>query len=324
MARATALSGKKKPAKGRKPAKPKQTPAQRAEARTAQRQTNIDNVAKQMADNDTGLSPSGSKALTAFAQGKQPDAAMGKQLAQMGLAEQASDGSFRMTPTGRGVVSAMAAGDYQRAVDGISRGGDTSAKRQERTSAAQTRQAGAAKRQQDAAGKRLANQLGRELAKRQPKPAKAASGGSKKPAAHEQAPEKPRAPAKPKRAARQSAPSVGSVGRVERKAEARRAQARTRKADRARASDSRRPTQPGRRAERRRHAGVDPQRAGQAQQGRRAGADGGGYARHTESLPRLQGRAGPRPLGRAVVNGIPGPRPRDCQHQGAGRRLRPR
>jgi hypothetical protein len=206
-----AAGGKKKPAKGRKPAKPKQTPAQRAEARTAQRQTNIDNVAKQMADNDTGLSPSGSKALTAFAQGKQPDAAMGKQLAQMGLAEQASDGSFRMTPTGRGVVSAMAAGDYQRAVDGISRGGDTSAKRQERTSAAQTRQAGAAKRQQDAAGKRLANQLGRELAKRQPKPAKAASGGSKKPAAHEQAPEKPRAPAKPKRAARQSAPSVGSV-----------------------------------------------------------------------------------------------------------------
>lgn len=49
----------------------------------------------------------------------------------MGLPSSFSDGSYRMTPTGRAVVSAMQAGDYQRAVDAISRGSDTSAKRTE-------------------------------------------------------------------------------------------------------------------------------------------------------------------------------------------------
>ena len=208
-----ALSGKKKPAKGvrkpakgRAPVKPKQTPEQHAQARQQQRQANIDSVAKRMAATDTGLSPSGSKALAAFAQGQQPDKVIGDGLAKMGLAELASDGSYRMTPTGRAVVGAMAAGDYQRAVDGISRGTDAA-------NARQGRQAEHAKRQQDSAGKRVSAAMGRELAKRErdakrtaaqakKKPAKASAGGSKKPA--RLAPERPRT-ARAKRPARSSA-----------------------------------------------------------------------------------------------------------------------
>jgi hypothetical protein len=196
----------KKP-KGRKPAAPKKTDAQRAQERDAKRAQNVDAVAKRMADTDTGLSPSGSKALVAFAKGQQPDATQGAGLAQMGLAERASDGTYRMTPTGRAVVSAMQAGDYQRAVDAISRGTDASAKRQERATAQQSRRDATAKRQQDAAGKRAAAQMGRELAKRQP--SKAAAGGKKKP--EKPAAEKPLKVDMPKRGARGSAPSVGGV-----------------------------------------------------------------------------------------------------------------
>ena len=180
-----ALSKKPKGGKGKAPkgGKPKQTPEQRAQARTQQQQANADNVAKQMAENDAGLSPSGSKALLAFAKGQQPDAQTGDQLAKMGLAERAEDGSYRMTPTGRAVVNAMRAGDYQRAVDAISRGTDTSARRGERQSAAQ-------QRRQDVAGKRAAAQMDRQLrqqereqrrqAAQQAKPAKAGSGGEKR------------------------------------------------------------------------------------------------------------------------------------------------
>jgi hypothetical protein len=207
-----ALSGKKKPKKGRQPAKPKQTPQQRAQAHQQQRDQNASDVAKQMAANDAGLSPSGSKALLAFATGAQPDPTIAAGLAQMGLAEQASDGSYRMTPTGRGVVHAMQAGDYQRAIDGISRGTDT-------TNARQGRQAEHAKRQQDTAGKRTAAQIDRQIratarvqaqAKRQAaQQAKRGSGGSKKPA--QPAPEKPSKAAPLRRARRNTAPAVGSV-----------------------------------------------------------------------------------------------------------------
>lgn len=204
-----ALSGK--PKKGRQPRKPIKTDQQRAGERDTKRQANIDTVAQQMAANDTGLSPSGSKALTAFAKGQQPDPKMGAQLAQMGMAEQASDGSYRMTPTGRAVVSAMAAGDYQRAVDAVSRGTDTAGKRTERQTVAQARQAAAAKRQQDAAGKRATAQIDRALTQNA-KPAKASASGSKKPTAHtEPGAEKPRKAAPAKRPSRSSAPAGPSA-----------------------------------------------------------------------------------------------------------------
>jgi hypothetical protein len=203
-----ALSGKLKPKKGRAPAKPRQTPAQRVQARQQQHDQNAANVAKQMADNDTGLSPSGATAMTAFAKGTQPDAATGAGLAKMGLAERASDGSYRMTPTGHAVVAAMAAGDYQRAVDAVSRGTDSAGKRTERQTAAQARRSAAAKRQQDAAGKRAANQIGHALTQRPTKPpAKASAGGSKKPAPAE----KPLRAAMPPRRAASSIPQAAAL-----------------------------------------------------------------------------------------------------------------
>jgi hypothetical protein len=225
-----ALSGKK-PKKGRAPAKPKKTDQQRAAERDQKRQANVDSVAKRMADSDTGLAPAGSKALVAFAQGTPPDAQAGAGFAKMGLAEQAQDGSYRMTPTGRAVVSAMQAGDYQRAVDGISRAGDAAAAREGRVTARQQRQAETAQRRagkrpaRQAAGDRAAAQIadrlngkpqspgdravaqiGAALSKRQPR--KASAGGKKKPDKPEEKPLK--LPAR-RRAPRSSAPSVGGV-----------------------------------------------------------------------------------------------------------------
>ena len=211
------LSGKKKPAasgkpaQGRKPRAPKKTDAQRTSERDAKRSQNVNDVGKRMADTDTGLSPSGVKALTAFAAGQQPDGVQGAGLAQMGLAERASDGSYRMTPTGRAVVAAMNAGDYQRAVDAISRGTDASGKRVERTAAQQSRRDAAAKRQADSQSKRQANEAkrtARQTAQAKRQSAKKPAGGGKKPA---QAAEKPFKPVPlPKRRARASVPSSGS------------------------------------------------------------------------------------------------------------------
>ena len=49
-------TGARKPAKGRQP---RQTPAQRAQARQGDRDQNIADVAKRMAESDTGLAPGG-------------------------------------------------------------------------------------------------------------------------------------------------------------------------------------------------------------------------------------------------------------------------
>lgn len=149
------ITGAKKPRKARA-RKPRQTDAQRQEARQAKRQQNTADVAKRMAASDTGLSPSGVKALTAFAGGTQPDAQAGAGLAKMGLAEQAADGSYRMTATGRAAVAAMAAGDYQRTVDAISRGTDTSGKREQRQQERTSRQQAQAQKRQEAEAKRQA------------------------------------------------------------------------------------------------------------------------------------------------------------------------
>lgn len=206
------VSGKGKPKKGKKPPKVKPTPEQRAQARSAAHDKNAQDVAQQMAQNDAGLSPGGSKALLAFAKGTQPDAQSGEGLAKMGLAERADDGTYRMTPTGHAVVSAMRAGDYQRTVDAISRGTDTAAKRTSRQQAAQTRQAATAARRQDAAAKRAAAQA--ERAKRQQERAQQAKKrGSGSPKPEQAQPKAPRAfaPAK-RRQSRASVPSGPSVG----------------------------------------------------------------------------------------------------------------
>ena len=196
----------KKPAKGRAARKPVKTPEQRAQARAAERQANVDKVKQQMADSDTGLSPAGVDALAAFAEGTPPTGSIAEGLARMGLAERAEDGSYRMTPTGRAAVSAMQAGDYQRAVDTISRGQDTASARQGRQTAQQARQQATAQRRAESEAKR--QQAAAERARRQAEQAKRGSGGGKKPAA--QATPAKRQPFKaPTRSG--AAPSVGGL-----------------------------------------------------------------------------------------------------------------
>lgn len=198
-----ALSKKKpKGGKGRaaaKPKKPKLTGQERQSARDDKKRTNAADVAKRMSDADTGLSSTGSAALLAMRTGTQPDATQGPGLVTMGLAEQASDGSYRMTPTGRAVVGAMESGDYQRAIDTISRGTDTATART-------GRQTAAAQRRQDTAGKRAAAQIGRDLAKNERAARlaqrQAAAAAKKKPSAGAKKPTAQAAPSK--RAARLS------------------------------------------------------------------------------------------------------------------------
>lgn len=153
--------GKGKPKAGAKPAKPKATPEQRAQATAAKREQNTADVAKRMADSDAGLSPLGVTAMQGLSGGKQPDKAHGDGLVKMGMAEQAADGSYRVSSSGRAAMGAMASGDYQKAVDAISRAGEVQGKRGESDA-----------KRQEAAGKRTAGQAARELAKRDREAAK--------------------------------------------------------------------------------------------------------------------------------------------------------
>ena len=174
-----------KPKRGKKPpraAKPKQTPEQRATARDAERQQNADAVAKRMQDSDTGLSPSGVAAMRGLASGVQPDKARGDGLVKMGLAERGLDGSYRMSATGRAAMNAMAAGDYQRAVDTIARAGDTAAARRGRQGAAAARRTEAATRRQAVQARREQAQRQREERARQSAKKKPSAGAGKKPA----------------------------------------------------------------------------------------------------------------------------------------------
>jgi len=204
--------GKKKPAKGRKPAAPKKTDAQRATERQQRQAERQQETSAQQAKNltkvadDTGLGDHLAN-LDQFASGKplrdQDIAALEAQ----GLLERGADGTVRKTAQATVLLNAAKRGDVQGAKDAASRARDQRSKRQDQ-----------AKRQQDAAGKRASAAIGRELTKRQPKPAKAATGGSKKPAAHaDPAPEKPRPQAKPKRASRSTAPTISSAGSASKK-----------------------------------------------------------------------------------------------------------
>lgn len=198
-------AGKRSPKPKRTPragraAKPKKTDAQQAQeresARAAERQQNRDSVKQRMADADTGLGPTGFDALMAFAEGTQPTGAMGAGLASMGLAEQAADGSYRMTPTGRAAVAAADAGDYQRALDAISRGTDTAGRRQQRTQARAARQTEQERKRQETEQRRAE----RETARQQ---RRAASGGDSRSTGGDTRTEAKPAP-RPKRAPRSS------------------------------------------------------------------------------------------------------------------------
>jgi hypothetical protein len=120
----------------KKPSKPTEQPVQpgkersagaSAEAATAAQKKQADNrakVASEMADGDSGLSPSGSAALTAFADGAQLPKQMAGQLAEMGLLEEDSTGQHRLSYAGRAAINAMNRGDTRAALDAISRAAD--------------------------------------------------------------------------------------------------------------------------------------------------------------------------------------------------------
>lgn len=174
---ARAAAKPKAPAKGKAPAAKRPRSQQVVEAE-AQRESNRFAVAKAMADSDTGLQPAAFQALTDFADGKAADPAMLKTLAGTGLVEQAEDGSFRLSVQGRTFMAAANAGDTRRALDAMSKGTDTVAKRQ---TAAEVRAQRAAEREE-----RRAAAEAKKLAAGD-KPAKGGGGGSK--------PKKDKAPA---------------------------------------------------------------------------------------------------------------------------------
>jgi hypothetical protein len=120
----------------KKPSKPTEKPTQpgkersagaSAEATSAAQKKQGENrakVASEMADGDQGLSPSGSAALTAFADGAQLPKQMAGQLADMGLLEEDSTGQHRLSYAGRATIIAMNRGDTRAALDAISRAAD--------------------------------------------------------------------------------------------------------------------------------------------------------------------------------------------------------
>lgn len=137
-------------------AKPKKTDEQRRQEqedkKLRERQANRDAVKSRMAQNDAGLSPSGFDKLMAFAAGEQPKDAEG--LIRMGLAERADDGSIRMTPAARQVVSASNRGDYQAAVDAISKATDRATAQRARAEQRAARQAERERRRAEREAKR--------------------------------------------------------------------------------------------------------------------------------------------------------------------------
>lgn len=198
---ATRVAPKKLPAgakpkgggKGRKPRaarKPTKTEAQRQQERDAKQQQRAAEreAARQAVYDKMGIAPDGRAALEALRRGEQPDAAAIERggFVKAGLVEQAADGSYRMTASGRALTSAADAGDAGRA-------GDTISAARDRTTARTTRQEAAAQRKRDAEAKRQA-------------------AAAKKPKAGGSAP-KPKQPAlRQPRAVRASQPAVAQTG----------------------------------------------------------------------------------------------------------------
>lgn len=155
-------SGGKKAAAKRKPIKTdEQKRAEQAKKRTERqqaKQTEHEQNRKKVLEG-LGIDASGQAALSALREGQQPDADAVKRagLVEAGLAEQAADGSYRLTASGRATLGAADQGDAGRA-------GDTISGARDRLGARQTRQAAAAERKRQADAKRAAAQAKRGTA----------------------------------------------------------------------------------------------------------------------------------------------------------------
>lgn len=181
----------KKP-KGGAPKKPKkiaQAPDEKRAARAQEQAQNRNTVFQSL-----NIAPDGQAALEALRSGAQPDEQAIERggFAQAGLVEQAQDGSYRLTSSGRAILSAASAGDAGRA-------GDTISGARDRTSARTGRETARAVRQQETATRRAQTQANRAQA-RAAKPAKVGGDSDKKKPAN----------ATPKRAARRAGRARGS------------------------------------------------------------------------------------------------------------------
>jgi hypothetical protein len=128
---------------------PAKTEQERAETRQGKQRERDDARVTQRAQNraevlrSLNIAPDGAEALAALRNGQQPDpAAIARAgFVDAGLVEQSPDGSYRMTPAGRAVLSAADAGDRGRAGDTISGGRDrVGARRQRQQAAAERKQ----------------------------------------------------------------------------------------------------------------------------------------------------------------------------------------
>jgi hypothetical protein len=173
-------AGRKRAAAPRKPIK---TDAQREQERQAKRQQaqqqrqieHEQNQAKVL--HDLGIPEDAAGALADLAAGKPVDDDSG--LVKMGLAEQGTDGVYRLTSTGRAFLSAAKAGDAGRARDAMGRASDQVAGRTERRQAADERKRAAEQRKADVEKRRA--EAARLRAERLAKKRGGGGGKGKKP-----------------------------------------------------------------------------------------------------------------------------------------------
>lgn len=171
--------GKKPTPKGRPTRKPAKTDAQRAAEREAKRQQREQERAQKREQNIASafsaidLPEDAADSLRRLAAGEAVDDDGG--LVKMGLAEQAKDGSYRLTATGRVVMNAAERGDVGAARDAKSRATDRVRAEEEKRAAAEAKKpagggGGGKKKEPPKAGVRQTSRL--------PKPIGGGGGGS--------------------------------------------------------------------------------------------------------------------------------------------------
>ncbi len=196
--------GKKKGA-GKKPAKPKATPADKLAARKQKVAANRTAAIAQMANSDAGLAPAGAANLLKLADGGAVEGAGADALVKMGLAEQSkTDDKYRLTAAGRSAAGALGRGDADGAIRAIGRAGEAQNKRQAKQNERTGKQAAAAKKKKERAARVAKRAKARAKPKAATKPP-AAPAAPVKP----DAPATPAAPVKPDTAAPKKPPATG-------------------------------------------------------------------------------------------------------------------
>lgn len=150
--------------------KPLKTPEQRLAERQQAQAENRSKVFSQL-----GLPEDAAGALEDLRSGIATDDDGG--LVKMGLAEQAADGSYRLTPAGRALANAASQGDVGRARDMISGARDRLGARESRRAAAEQRKLAAEQRKQEVVARRAEAEAARK--KRQAEAQKKRGSGSK-------------------------------------------------------------------------------------------------------------------------------------------------